>query len=376
MLAFMLMIAAFGLFAVTTFAGRIWCGYTCPQTVWTSIFMWLEQKTEGSRNQRIKLDRSPWSLDKALRKVSKHVGWVLVALATGVVSMLFGYPFLTSAHKHLHLPFADYELASAMAFDLGVYLVVVGATLLILVHMGLMHGAAHVSDAVTGAGGDREVVVEHRLVAAGVAPGKRLAEDAQSARERQQVRGREGDRRRRHLAQPPAAENEARRGGVGRRYEVVVETPEHGLHMADMDPVDIERVLAGLPDTATIITVGQGFVPDPEGFVPPAEDGSGVEVVVADDSNRLQILTPFAPPKAEDYQDMPLLIKAQGKCTTDHISMAGPWLKYRGHLDRISDNLLLGGVNAFGTASALAVITLLIAIAFTSRFLYILNLRR
>ena len=68
---------------------------------------------------------------------------LLIALGTGVVSMVLGYPFLTSAYTHVHWPFADFELASAMAFDLGVYLVVVGATLLILVHMGLMHGASH-----------------------------------------------------------------------------------------------------------------------------------------------------------------------------------------------------------------------------------------
>ncbi len=72
MLAFLLIIAAFSLFAVTTFAGRVWCGYTCPQTVWTSIFMWLEQKTEGSRNQRVKLDKAPWSLEKISRKTAKH----------------------------------------------------------------------------------------------------------------------------------------------------------------------------------------------------------------------------------------------------------------------------------------------------------------
>ena len=77
MLAFMLIIAAFGLFAVTTFAGRIWCGYTCPQTVWTSIFMWLEQKTEGSRNQRIKLDQAvhePHVLAPAPLRLTQHVG--------------------------------------------------------------------------------------------------------------------------------------------------------------------------------------------------------------------------------------------------------------------------------------------------------------
>ena len=83
MLAFLLIIAAFALFAVTTFAGRIWCGYTCPQTVWTSIFMWLEQKTEGNRNQRMRLDTAPWSAHKAVRKVLKHGSWLFVAYCTG-----------------------------------------------------------------------------------------------------------------------------------------------------------------------------------------------------------------------------------------------------------------------------------------------------
>jgi cytochrome c oxidase accessory protein FixG len=68
LLAFLLIISAYTLFAVTVSAGRIWCGYTCPQTVWTSIFMWVEQKFEGTRNQRIKLDKQPWSVAKALRK--------------------------------------------------------------------------------------------------------------------------------------------------------------------------------------------------------------------------------------------------------------------------------------------------------------------
>tara|TARA_R110002110_G_scaffold406421_1_gene626370 strand:+ start:185221 stop:186633 length:1413 start_codon:yes stop_codon:yes gene_type:complete len=92
MLAFMLMIAAFSLFAVTTFAGRIWCGYTCPQTVWTSIFMWLEQKTEGSRNQRIKLDKAPWSLEKISKKLAKHGSWLFVAFITGLTFVGYFYP--------------------------------------------------------------------------------------------------------------------------------------------------------------------------------------------------------------------------------------------------------------------------------------------
>jgi cytochrome c oxidase accessory protein FixG len=92
MLAFLLIIAAYSLFAVTTFAGRIWCGYTCPQTVWTSIFMWLEQKTEGSRNQRMRLDQAPWSLGKAAKKIAKHGSWLFVGFVTGLTFVGYFYP--------------------------------------------------------------------------------------------------------------------------------------------------------------------------------------------------------------------------------------------------------------------------------------------
>jgi len=90
-----------------------------------------------------------------------------------------------------------------------------------------------------------------------------------------------------------------------------------------------------------------GFIPDPDGYVAPAEDGSGVNVEIAPDSNRLQALAPFQAPKAEEYLDMPLLLKTKGKTTTDHISMAGPWLRFRGHLDNISNNMFIGATNAF-----------------------------
>ncbi|MBT5090704.1 MAG: aconitate hydratase, partial [Flavobacteriales bacterium] len=76
--------------------------------------------------------------------------------------------------------------------------------------------------------------------------------------------------------------------------------------------------------------------------------GSGIEVVVSSESNRLQLLTPFTPWDGENIIGAKLLIKAEGKCTTDHISMAGPWLRYRGHLDNISNNCLIGAINAFG----------------------------
>ncbi len=91
----------------------------------------------------------------------------------------------------------------------------------------------------------------------------------------------------------------------------------------------------------------KGFEVDDAGYLAPNEDGSGVEVVVAKDSERLQVLEPFIPISADSLQNMKLLIKAFGKCTTDHISMAGPWLRYRGHLDNISNNTLIGAVNAF-----------------------------
>lgn len=91
----------------------------------------------------------------------------------------------------------------------------------------------------------------------------------------------------------------------------------------------------------------KGFAVEDAGFEAPAEDGSGIEIKVAPDSDRLQLLTPFEPITQEQLKGMRLLIKAQGKCTTDHISMAGPWLKYRGHLDNISNNCFIGAINFF-----------------------------
>ena len=90
----------------------------------------------------------------------------------------------------------------------------------------------------------------------------------------------------------------------------------------------------------------KGFDVEDAGFQAPETDGSGVSVVVSESSERLQLLTPFTP-LGNQITDAKLLIKAHGKCTTDHISMAGPWLRYRGHLDNISNNCLIGAVNAF-----------------------------
>lgn len=91
----------------------------------------------------------------------------------------------------------------------------------------------------------------------------------------------------------------------------------------------------------------EGFSVEDAGYIAPKADGSSVQVKVATDSERLQLLEPFVPLSNESLQGMKLLIKAFGKCTTDHISMAGPWLRFRGHLDNIANNTLIGAVNAF-----------------------------
>ena len=91
----------------------------------------------------------------------------------------------------------------------------------------------------------------------------------------------------------------------------------------------------------------KGFDVGDAGYQAPAEDGSGIKVIVDPNSQRLQLLSAFAPWEGTDLLNLKLLIKAKGKCTTDHISMAGPWLKYRGHLDNISNNMLIGAINYF-----------------------------
>lgn len=95
----------------------------------------------------------------------------------------------------------------------------------------------------------------------------------------------------------------------------------------------------------------KGFEVEDNGYQAPAIDGAKITIIVNPDSDRLQLLIPFTKWDGNDYRGLNLLIKAQGKCTTDHISIAGPWLKYRGHLDNISNNLLIGAVNAFNEAT-------------------------
>ena len=124
----------------------------------------------------------------------------------------------------------------------------------------------------------------------------------------------------------------------------------------DFDPIrdtltNDDGVQVRLPEPVGEELPNSGFLRGEEGFVPPAE-GDHVEVVIDTESERLQRLAPFPAWDGEDFEGLPILLKAQGKCTTDHISMAGPWLRYRGHLENISGNLYSGAVNAFTDGQA------------------------
>jgi len=106
LLAWALMIAAFTLFFVTTLLGRVWCGYTCPQTVWTAIFMWAEQVSEGERHQRIRLDNAPWTIEKVFKRTLKHGMWLGFAALTGITFIGYFYDIrdLIVDAVHLQLP--------------------------------------------------------------------------------------------------------------------------------------------------------------------------------------------------------------------------------------------------------------------------------
>lgn len=111
LLSAVLMIAAFGLFCVTMAVGRVWCGYACPQSIWTWIFMWVEKLTEGERHRRIRLDAAPWTLPKLARRVAKHTLWLALSLITAVGFIGYFVPVRELVSDMLHL-----QLAGASAF--------------------------------------------------------------------------------------------------------------------------------------------------------------------------------------------------------------------------------------------------------------------
>lgn len=117
----------------------------------------------------------------------------------------------------------------------------------------------------------------------------------------------------------------------------------------------------------------RGFEVIENGYKAPAEDGSNQEIIINPNSERLQIIPPFEKWDGNDFIGLKLLIKVKGKCTTDHISMAGPWLRYRGHLDNISNNTLIGAVNFFNDKTNCVKIKLLVSTMKFQKFNGIIN---
>ncbi|CCK75822.1 Polyferredoxin [Oleispira antarctica RB-8] len=122
LLSGLLIISAYGLFTVTNLAGRVWCGYTCPQSSWSFVFMWIEEKTEGTRNKRMKMDKAPMSLEKFLRRGSKHVLWLLLALATGLTFVSYFSPVRELVPNLLTFNLNSWEAFWIGFFGLATYL--------------------------------------------------------------------------------------------------------------------------------------------------------------------------------------------------------------------------------------------------------------
>lgn len=122
LLSGLLIIAAYGLFTVTNLAGRVWCGYTCPQSSWSFVFMWIEEKTEGTRNKRIKMDKAPMSLEKFFRRGTKHLLWLLLALATGLTFIGYFSPIRDLVPNLLSFDLNSWEIFWVGFFTLATYL--------------------------------------------------------------------------------------------------------------------------------------------------------------------------------------------------------------------------------------------------------------
>ena len=121
LLSWLLIICAFGLFFITVFAGRVWCGYTCPQSVWTWVFMWAEKVTEGDRNQRMKLDKAPMSGNKLLRKAAKHLIWLGVSLVTALTFVGYFSPIRELIPDLITLEAAGWAVFWVAFFTLATY---------------------------------------------------------------------------------------------------------------------------------------------------------------------------------------------------------------------------------------------------------------
>lgn len=122
LLSGLLIIAAYGLFTVTNLAGRVWCGYTCPQSSWSFVFMWIEEKIEGSRNQRIKMDKAPMTKEKLIRRTAKHIAWLLLSLATGITFIGYFSPIRELVPNLVTFALNSWEIFWIGFFTLATYL--------------------------------------------------------------------------------------------------------------------------------------------------------------------------------------------------------------------------------------------------------------
>ena len=122
LLSALLIICAFGLFAITVFAGRVWCGYTCPQSSFTWLFMWCEKVTEGERNQRIKLQAAPWSLNKLARRSAKHTMWLGISVLTGLTFVGYFTPIRPLATELLTWQMGGVSLFWVLFFTGATYI--------------------------------------------------------------------------------------------------------------------------------------------------------------------------------------------------------------------------------------------------------------
>ena len=117
----LLVVCAFSLFFVTAVGGRLWCGYACPQTVYTEIFLWVERRFEGDRNKRLKLDAASWSFDKAWRKAGKQAAWIAIALWTGFTFVGYFTPIRTLAAEAVTLGFGPWEWFWVLFYGFATY---------------------------------------------------------------------------------------------------------------------------------------------------------------------------------------------------------------------------------------------------------------
>jgi cytochrome c oxidase accessory protein FixG len=117
----LLIISAYALFLFTAVAGRLWCGYACPQTVYSQIFMWVERRIEGDRGQRMRLDAGPWNFNRVWRKTAKHAAWIAIGLWTGFTFVGYFTPIRTLAASALHLGFGPWEWFWALFYGFATY---------------------------------------------------------------------------------------------------------------------------------------------------------------------------------------------------------------------------------------------------------------